>query len=195
MVKYEPGVFLTLYQTALGVRLWGILNEHENIVRMKTATALGRPAVEGLEEVLLDKFGTQVLEDRVKQMIGHMVRQIMESNGYVVDAQNVKITNGGPFSRATRYKAANEMTFHVFRASKSPTMIALTADKEATLLQTDYLKKDTRWVYWKSFRGGLRGRIAFGLQDEVVARADIAEKGYHIYKLERLFRAAGVPST
>lgn len=80
--------------------LWVFLNEDETRIRMCTASDLGRPAVEAIEEQLLERFGAKVLEDRVKQMIGHMTRQAMEQDGYVVDAQNVKITGGGLHSRA-----------------------------------------------------------------------------------------------
>jgi len=41
---------------------------------MQVATDLGAPAVAGIEEGLLRDFGQGVLDDRTKQMIGHMVR-------------------------------------------------------------------------------------------------------------------------
>ncbi len=188
MSAYDPGVFSKRYESSVGLDLWIFLNEADNIIRMETATALGRPAVEGLEEPLLDRFGADVLEKRTKQMIGHMVRQIMEGNGYAIDVQNVKVTNGAPFSRATRYKLPGDMIFHVFRNSKDPRNFALTSDKAGSELKSSQPVKDTKWSYWKSFRGGLRGRIAFKLEDEAVARADIAEKGYHLYTWGRILR-------
>ena len=123
-------------------------------------------------------------------MIGHMVRQIMERHGYIIAAQNVKITNGGPFSRATRYKRTGDMVYHVFRSSKDGHIFALTADKAGTQLPNNQPASGTRWIYVKSFRGGLRGRIVFGLEDEVTARAAIAKNGFHIYPNERMLRAA-----
>lgn len=190
MTTYDPGVFAALYQTKTGQGMWAFLTDPETITRMETATALGRPAVEGIEEPLLSKFGEAVLADRTKQMCGHMVRQIMERRGYIIAQQNVKITNGAPFSRATRYKKADAMTFHVYRNSKDPRQLALTADKSGSHLLTGAPHKGAKWTYWKNFEGGLRGRIAFGLENEKQAREDIAEKGYHVYRMERLLRAA-----
>jgi hypothetical protein len=187
MDHFDPGVFAALYGTDLGKRLWALLNTADNLVRMETATALERPAVEGVEEQLLREFGEAVLEDRVKQMIGRMVRQIMERRGYVLDVGNVKMTSGAPFSRATRYKLPDDMTFHVFKSHDDPRNTALTTDKAGTRLLND---TGARWTYWKSFRGGVRGRIAFDLQDEAKARSDIVQQGYHLHRIERLVRAS-----
>lgn len=189
MSIYEPGVFAALYNSPVGQRIWAFLNTPETIVRMETATGLERPAVEGIEEPLLTEFGADVLRDRTKQMIGHMVRQIMERSGYTIAVQNVKVTNGGPFSRATRYKLPDEMTFYVFKSSKDSRILALTSDKAGIRLRASKPEPDTRWTYWKSFRGSLRGRIAFGLEDEKKARGDIAAKGFHIYRMPRMLRA------
>ena len=190
MYSYNPGVFASEFNTRTGHEIWDFLNLDENIVRMKTATALQRPAVEGLEEPLLATFGARIMPRRVKQMAGHMVRQIMEREGYVLDVQDVKVTNGGPFSRASRYKGRDEMTFHVFQNSADPRTLALTADNDGASLPNDKPRQGARWTYWKSFRGGLRGRIAFALNDEMAARKDIAHQGYHIYRMQRILRSA-----
>jgi hypothetical protein len=188
---YNPSVFAAHYQTELGSALWRFLNEPETVVRMETATALDRPAVEAIEEHLLERFGEAVLDDRTKQMIGHMVRQVMERRGYIIAVQNTKITNGAPFSRATKYKRRDDMVFYAFRNATAPRTIALTADRLAErLLPVDYPKMGAKWLYWKSFRGQLRGRVAFGLNDYERARADITHQGYHIYEMPRLLLAA-----
>jgi hypothetical protein len=187
MNAYKAGVFAALYESEIGQRIWQHLNERDNLVRMETATALERPAAEGIEEPLLREFGEQVLNDRTKQMIGHMIRQIMEDRGYVIDVQNVKITTGAPFSRATRYKLPQDMTFHVFRHKADPRSLALAADKAGARLHSS---EPGNWVYWKSFRGALRGRIAFGLDDESKARENIANSGFYIVRMERVVRAA-----
>jgi hypothetical protein len=72
---------------------------------METATYLSRPAAEPLSPYLVKNFGESVKADRTKQMIGHMIRQIMESRGYQVDRGNVRITTpDNMFTSATRYK-------------------------------------------------------------------------------------------
>jgi hypothetical protein len=107
MPAYEPGRFSSTYETGKGSEIWAFLNAPESVVRMETATYLSRPAVEPLSPVLLDKFGETIREDRMKQMIGHMVRQVMEARGYVLDRSNVRITTpGNMFASATRYKTA-----------------------------------------------------------------------------------------
>lgn len=177
-----------LSKTEIGKRLWAFVNEPDNVVRMETATSLERPAVEGFEEPLLREFGTTMLDDRVKQMLGHMVRQVMERRGYIIAVQNVKMTSGAPFSRATRYKRPDDATFYVFRHPAEPRTFALTVDRGGARLAP--IDGGAKWSFWKSFRGGLRGRIAFGIEDELLARGEIEKLGYYIFRLERLLRAA-----
>jgi hypothetical protein len=103
-IKYAPRNFSDLYATPLGKKLWAFLNERDNLVRMETASYLGRPAVEAVGPLVLDKFGDKAREHRVKQMIGHMTRQILEARGYVVDRQGVRITRRDIlFTSGTRY--------------------------------------------------------------------------------------------
>jgi hypothetical protein len=102
-MKYVPGSFSDVFGTELGQALWAFLNERENIVRMETATYLKCPAVEALTPGLLERFGDAVRKDRIKQCIGNMIRQIMESRGYQLDRQNVRIADN-LFASATRYR-------------------------------------------------------------------------------------------
>lgn len=103
-VDYIPKNFGDLFGTGLGKALWAFMNEHDTLIRMETATYLGRPAVEPLGPLLLNEFGDKVREHRVKQMIGHMVRQVVEARGYIVDRQGVRITRSGNlFTSGTRY--------------------------------------------------------------------------------------------
>lgn len=104
MLNYEAARFAGTYKAQNGRAIWTFLNEPENIIRMETATYLSRPAVEPLSPYLLDRFGDAVRQDRLKQMIGHMVRQLLENRGYRVDRNNVRITrDGNMFASATRY--------------------------------------------------------------------------------------------
>lgn len=183
---YQAGVFESLAASPLGQQLWALLNEAEARIRMRTASDLGRPAVEALEEQLLERFGDKVLEDRVKQMIGHMTRQVMAQEGYVVDAQNVKITGGAPFSRGTRYRRPDATTFHVWKLTTDPHAFVLTADKSDSRLPTP---NSGEWKYWKSLDGALRACVLLGLSDIPQVRANIAADGYHEHRQGRLLRA------
>jgi hypothetical protein len=106
-MKYTPQQFSDLYSTKVGQDIWKCLNEHDNIIRMETASLLKRPAVEPMSEILVDRFDKDVREDRTKQMIGHMVRQIMEDRGFALNAHNIVIRFGDLFSRGSRYKRSN----------------------------------------------------------------------------------------
>ena len=102
---YNAGRFGDIGNTALGRRLWRFLLERENVLRLEVASELRHPAVEGIAERLVDCFGDDVRPDRVKQVVGHMVRQVLESRGFTLDAQNLRTRFGaGLFSRASRYR-------------------------------------------------------------------------------------------
>lgn len=112
MTTYDPGRFSSTFAAQSGDALWAFLCQPENILRMETATYLGRPAIEPLSPFLLEAFGDHVRTDRIKQMLGHMVRQIMELRGYRLDQGNVKITRSGNiFTVASRYAAHDSGDF------------------------------------------------------------------------------------
>ena len=105
MSEYDQGRFSGTYETQNGPKIWDFLNSRENVIRMETATYLSRPAAEPLSPFLVEEFGEPVREDRIKQMIGHMVRQIMENRGFAFDQSSVRITTAGNiFTSAARYR-------------------------------------------------------------------------------------------
>jgi hypothetical protein len=118
MSKFYPQ-FNAIIETQFGQQFLNFLREDKTLVMMTTATYLGRPAIEALVPALEERFGEQLKAiqsgsnnpenidyDRLKQTMGHMVKVIMEENGYEIDQNNVKIPDGRNtiFSRATRYK-------------------------------------------------------------------------------------------
>lgn len=104
MQTFDAGLFADLAETEMGSVVWEFLNSHEIFIRMETATYLQRPALEGVQPQLLAKFGAQIKNDRWKQMMGRMTRQIMEGHGYSLDQAEVRITGGDLFTRASLYK-------------------------------------------------------------------------------------------
>src|SRR5688572_28188659 len=96
-LEYDPQNFRDLAETELGAALWAFFRHQHNLIRMETATLLDRAAVEPLAGGLVDLFGHQVRDDRTKQMIGHMVRQIMEALGYEIDRSGLRITRPSLF--------------------------------------------------------------------------------------------------
>ena len=101
---YRPDRFTATHARENGDALWSFLNRGDIIVRMETASYLARPAVEPLAPLLLREFGGEVAQRRIKQMIGHMVRQIMERRGYRLCHSNVRIARrGNIFASGSRY--------------------------------------------------------------------------------------------
>lgn len=184
--EYQPGRFVSTADTPLGRRLWAFLTEHDTIHAMEVASDLGQPAVAGIEEALLAKFGEEVLPDRIKQMIGHMVRQAMEREGFVVDRNDVKL-NSVPFSKGTRYRRPDWYRVHVFRSSLDSRDLCFTDTRAGEKLPAP--PSSGKWRYWTSFATTLRGAVAFGIGPRDV-RAEVKERGYARRRLERLLRAA-----
>ncbi|ABA04068.1 hypothetical protein Nwi_0803 [Nitrobacter winogradskyi Nb-255] len=103
-VKYDPQNFRDLFETELGTGVWKFLIRPDNVIRMETASFLERAAVEPLAPGLVAEFGPDIAQDRIKQMIGHMVRQIMEAVGYEIDRPGLRITRESLFSSGARYQ-------------------------------------------------------------------------------------------
>lgn len=103
-LEYEPQNFRDLAETDLGGAIWAFLTRPDNLIRMETATLLDRAAVEPLAAGLVAEFGDQVRDDRSKQLIGHMTRQIMEALGYELDRSGLRITRASLFMSGATYR-------------------------------------------------------------------------------------------
>lgn len=184
MFAYNPEKFASLYASDLGQRLWVFLTRPENVARLETASELSKPAVEGIEEQLLAEFREEVLADRVKQMVGHMVRQILEQQGWVLDQADVKVQSV-PFSKAARYRRPDWVTFHAFRNSSDPRDVAITDRRQNATLPTG-----VRWTYYATFASPLKAAVAFGIRDIRQLRQDVHAHGYERVRIERMLRRA-----
>lgn len=117
--EFVANTFKALYAEEQGKAIWNYLNTEKSVTRMEAVSDVGKPAVLAVEEGLLSQCG--VLErvkhislpnksdddkhnDRIKQMIGAMVRQVMEHHGYQLHANNVKIPNSKIFYSAASYR-------------------------------------------------------------------------------------------
>ena len=103
-MQFVAGSFSDVFETPLGKELWAYLERETSLACLETTTFLGRPALEGLQPGLTQHFGERIESDRIKQLIGRMTRQIMESRGYVLDRPGVKTRVGHLFTKAARYK-------------------------------------------------------------------------------------------
>ena len=104
-MTYRAGHFERLYKSDIGQQTWAFLNLPESRTRLETASFLQRPAVEAIAPSLLQAFGPEVLGYRMKQMVGSMVRQILEAHGYRLERQHVPIPRRRRvvFSSGSRY--------------------------------------------------------------------------------------------
>jgi C4-dicarboxylate-specific signal transduction histidine kinase len=108
----------SLYATEQGEALWQFLNGEISIERMQAVSDVGKPALLAVEPRLIQMFSIpekgHVAEqdkpqyDRLKQMLGAMVRQVMELNGYQYQSSNIKTPNSKLFYSASLYKKTSE---------------------------------------------------------------------------------------
>jgi hypothetical protein len=184
MYVYNPEKFASLYASNIGQRVWAFLTQPEIISRLETASELSKPAVEGIEEQLLHEFREQVLADRVKQMIGHMVRQILEQRDWVLDQSDVKVQSV-PFSKAARYRRPDWITFHAFRNTSDPRDVVITDRR-----QNAPLPAGVRWVFYATFASPLKAAVAFGVRDIRQLRQQVNSHGYQRVRVDRMLRRA-----
>ena len=105
-MKYEPKNFSDLFATPMGADLWEYLQRPSVVLALEVATKLHRPAIEAIGDDLIGEFGEVVRSKRIKQLVGHMVRQLLESRGYELEAQRVVARCDGLFSTGSRYRRA-----------------------------------------------------------------------------------------
>lgn len=107
-LRYDPQNFRDLYESELGSSIWDFMRRPDSLVRMETATYLGRSAVEPLGPYLVYEYGSEIEDDRIKQMIGHMARQIMEALDFELERKGMRITRGGLFTTGAKYADRND---------------------------------------------------------------------------------------
>ena len=164
MDPFDATQFQADYATEVGQRLWIFLNRADIIARMETATDLGQAALHAVEDQLLDEFGDAVLADRTKQMIGRMVRQIMERLGYEHVTSDVRL-NSVPFYKASRYRRRDQALVHVFKSSTNPRDLFISVTRQPDLPTL----AQGRWLYVNALTSGLKAEIGYGfnLKDAV----------------------------
>lgn len=109
-MNYQPGKFSDKAHQPIGKEIWEFLNTRENQIRMETAVELRKPPAEALVKVLVERFGDEIKEHRIRQMIGHMIRQVMEHLGYQLQTQSRKVGNKRLFTRAATYVEGAALT-------------------------------------------------------------------------------------
>lgn len=186
-MDYIPDKFAHDSNTPEGLKLWDILTREANIARMETASDLGQPALKPMEDILLAEMGPVITDHRMKQMAGHMVRQIMEERGFVHDASDIKIAST-PFYKASRYRrkdADEHPVLHIFRDSGDTKQLALTGSRDSTSLPAPTGKQ---WSYYNTVSSPLKASVGYGF-DLVDAAKIVEEQGHLLHRRERILRA------
>ncbi len=104
---YDVGPF-TDVEARWGDRLWSFLTELEMRRAMVRASDEGRPAAEAIAVTLYDRFGERVKQDRVKQFVGYLIRQVMERHGYQYVDSGIVTRPNPVFSTAATYSRRKE---------------------------------------------------------------------------------------
>lgn len=112
-MSYKPEQFINCYNRHSGKDIWDFLNEPEMITRLKTASDLRKPAVESIEQQFINRFKRKIEnigheKNRLKQMVGHMIRQVLEPQGYKHEKYSVKVSRSKFFTTGSRYKLEKE---------------------------------------------------------------------------------------
>lgn len=102
--NYGAGKF-TDVASVWGKQLWEFLNEPIIMRSMTDASDDKRPAAEAIASELLERFGDDIKQDRVKQFIGFLIRQVMEQNGYSHTAYGQQTKDNPVFVKASVYSA------------------------------------------------------------------------------------------
>lgn len=173
MDDFDAGTFEKEYRSVDGQKLWRVLNRADVVARMETASDLGRPALAGVEDILLEELRAAILGHRFKQMAGRMTKQVLERRGYEHEASGIRL-NSVPFYKASRYRRRNRPGLYLFRSSSEVREICLTDTRDGRKLPG--LEKG-RWIYVNTIRSPIKASVGYGL-DIAQAISTVKRQGY-----------------
>lgn len=111
--EFKTKTFTDLYETPQAKKIWSFLNSPFALIRMQAVSDVNKPALLGIEAYLIESYDVperititendKIQFDRFKQMLGAMVRQVMEANGYRLQSNNVKVPSSRLFYSASMY--------------------------------------------------------------------------------------------
>jgi len=102
---YDPQRFASLYAD-VGPKLSQFFASPIVVALLEGSVKLRRPAVEAIEEQLLEYAKDDVKNQRVRQLVGHMIRHLMAELGYELDQPEVRLPSGVLFTCGARYRVA-----------------------------------------------------------------------------------------
>jgi len=112
MIDFYDPRFLKISNTVLGEELWEMLNRPGVVERLKEASRYKRAAVDAVTEEIKDSFGKRLVKTgklmQYKRMIGAMIRNVLENEGFVHVRSDVRCVRGMLFKRGSIYKESEK---------------------------------------------------------------------------------------
>jgi hypothetical protein len=109
-IVFVPSNFDKYFNTPLGRKIYEFLKMEEVVKRMSYFVDARVTPVEGIDEEIDIKFGKDLRKlnriefDKFKQMIGKIIRSILEAHGYEHYGYGYKVRSGKIFVLASKYK-------------------------------------------------------------------------------------------
>ncbi len=135
---YDPQRFASLY-ARVGPKLGEFFARPVIGALLEGSVKLRRPAVEAIERHLLEHVKEEVQNQRVRQLVGHMIRHLMAKRGYVIDQPEVRIPDGLLFTCGARYRLADETLQPQEPIPEGEALLALQLVSGTAAVHTDVL--------------------------------------------------------
>ncbi len=100
----KPSADYELIDSGNGEKLERFLCTPVSLALLDGSVDFRKPAAQTIARPLLETFGERARDFRFRQLVGHMIRHLMEERGYVLDQMDVRIRDGVLFTRAARYR-------------------------------------------------------------------------------------------
>lgn len=103
MDVFDGAEFGAFGQSRVARSLWRFLNKPDQVVRLEVASELGHAALDGVIVDLERKFNRSLRGKRTKQMVGAMIKRVLESRGWRIGKTGIRVRLGRRFTVAARY--------------------------------------------------------------------------------------------
>jgi hypothetical protein len=169
-MTYEPGTFKDVFETPMGHDVWDFLTTEKSICKLTLTSDLDYPAVEGIGDDLFNHFDKAIREDRYKQMIGHMIRQILEKNGYNHVKHSIKCSKQKLFSNGSKYKKIEtKLSYQGYSIEPVPMLLSTPTEEWNTSVNISRMEGDNLTIQnffsenkWATWIEAVSGCIQFG---------------------------------
>lgn len=139
-IEYQPGRFAGLHDSY--PQVWETVRDPRAVERMKILSRRGLPAVMAFD-IDAESFW-RVLEsarqkgelDQIKQLAGHQVKQVMESNGYRKTVDGRPVRSSWIFASGAVYERPEWRRLHVHRnrSINAPEVYCIAAKRKLSAL-------------------------------------------------------------